>query len=129
MRYKLRRSRSTAYHQTTRVKSAAHLVMTLVTFLALFKFFAASTFGTNLVQGFNSAVSGASSFLAPTDDCEMDGGFFTVKSGWTVFSDYDCYMTQIIDVTFARNYLLNPGGKVMISMKGTSWDSAMTSRL
>ncbi|CUG64113.1 membrane-associated protein, putative, partial [Bodo saltans] len=79
---------------------------------------ATGTFGTNLVQGGDSTVSGASNFWGRTSDCEMKGSDFSVDGGWTVFKDYDCYMTQSIDITFARNYLLNLGGRVMISMQG-----------
>ncbi|CUG64029.1 membrane-associated protein, putative [Bodo saltans] len=79
---------------------------------------ATGTFGTNLVQGGDSTVSGASNFWGRTSDCEMKGSDFSVDGSWAFFTDYDCYMTQSIDITFARNYLLNPGGKVTISMQG-----------
>ncbi|CUG03730.1 Hypothetical protein, putative, partial [Bodo saltans] len=111
-------NRTTASNRTAQRGNATHLIMALVTFLTLFKLSDASVFGTNLVLGANSAVSGASNFWGRTSDCEMKGSDFSVDGSWAVFTDYDCYMTQSIDITFARNYLLNPGGRVMISMQG-----------
>ncbi|CUG64090.1 membrane-associated protein, putative [Bodo saltans] len=91
----------------------------VIIFLAAVFYVARGAFDTNLVKGGDSTVSGAYNYWSVSSDCKMSGGDFSVKDTIILFGpDYDCTMTQTIDITFARNYLLNPGGKVVISMRG-----------
>ncbi|CUG85843.1 Hypothetical protein, putative [Bodo saltans] len=81
-----------------------------------------STFGVNLVQGGDSSLGCYSSWLAGNGQvsvqCEMDSQSFGVQDRFIIGNDdKDCYMTQTIDITYARNYLLNPGGRVTIHHK------------
>lgn len=93
-------------------------------FTMMFMKTSSSTFGVNLVQGGDSSLGCYSSWLAGNGQvsvqCEMDSQSFGVEDRFIIGNDdKDCYMTQTIDITYARNYLLNPGGRVTITPQGS----------
>ncbi|CUG88572.1 membrane-associated protein, putative [Bodo saltans] len=79
----------------------------------------AATFNQNLVLGSNPSADGPSVFAywgKSSTNCRTDSNYFRVDS--SAGAAKDCHFTQRIYVTFARNFLLHPGGRVMIIMKG-----------
>ncbi|CUG03757.1 membrane-associated protein, putative [Bodo saltans] len=79
---------------------------------------AAVAFTKNIVRGGDSTVSGAYNYWDVGNECQMSGNSFSVEDTCAIGCNRDCYMTQSIDITFAKNYLLNPGAKVLVSMLG-----------
>jgi hypothetical protein len=79
----------------------------------------AGQFGTNIVRGSDASMSSVYSYWngGVSGDCEIIGGRFAVDSAFFGIGQ-DCYMVQTIDITYARDYLLNPGGRVVISLEG-----------
>ncbi|CUF71996.1 Hypothetical protein, putative, partial [Bodo saltans] len=80
---------------------------------------AASTgFGVNLVSG------GANPTLSPwtlterdDGDCKIRNGNYAVAKKCCLFDKHNCKLSQYIDITFARNFLLRPGGSVQIALQ------------
>ncbi|CUG03664.1 Hypothetical protein, putative [Bodo saltans] len=80
---------------------------------------AEATFNQNLVLGSNPSVNGPPVFYyweKSSSACRTDSYYFRIDA--TTGDDKECNFTQRIDVTFARNYLLHPGGRVVITMQG-----------
>jgi hypothetical protein len=79
----------------------------------------AGQFGTNIARGSNASISNVYSYWndGVSGDCNINAGRFSVDDA-NFGADQDCNMAQTIDITYARDYLLNPGGRVMISLQG-----------